>query len=204
MQVFIQWITEIVLFLLLAMVADALLPSGAMRKYARLVMAILLLLVILDPLLQFLKLDPQQIIQSVESRMDTSIKTEEMSGEIEDKKNEILRGQDAYTLQQVEEAVLDQLQKPLKADYELSLNQVDFKFLEESYSMESLDKLILYVSSNNEEGDIEEVIISTSSEDTNQNLTVRNEDRDRVYEYVADQLDLNRQQIEIHWEEGHE
>ncbi|MCP3032978.1 stage III sporulation protein AF [Halobacillus sp. A1] len=204
MQVFIQWITEIVLFLLLAMVADALLPSGAMRKYARLVMAILLLLVILDPLLQFLKLDPQQIIQSVESRMHTSIETEEMSGEIEDKKNEILRGQDAYTLQQVEEAVLDQLQKPLKADYELSLNQVEFKFLEEPYSMESLDKLILFVSSNSEEGDIEEVIISTSSEDTNQKLTVRNEDRDRIYKYVADQLDLNRQQIEIHWEEGHE
>lgn len=63
MNLFIEWITRIVLFLLLAIVADALLPSGLMKKYARLVLSVLLLLIFLGPLLQLLKINPDQLLK---------------------------------------------------------------------------------------------------------------------------------------------
>ncbi|WP_431798975.1 stage III sporulation protein AF [Halobacillus andaensis] len=202
MQAFIQWITEIVLYLFLAMVADALLPSGLMKKYARLVMSILLLLVIINPLLQFLKLDPNQILSSVERQMQSSMETEEMTSAIEEKKNEIMSGQDAYTLKQVEEAIITQLQEPVKKAENVSINEVDLTFFETPHSLESLDKLVLFVSSTEAAGSVEEIIISAS--DQEERADEPHHDEDSIKELAAQQLDLNKEQIEIRWEENHE
>ncbi|GGF08300.1 hypothetical protein GCM10010954_03430 [Halobacillus andaensis] len=202
MQVFIQWIIEIVLFLLLAMVADALLPSGLMKKYARLVMAILLLLVIVDPLLHFLKLDPNQILYSVERQMEASMETEQLTGEIEEKKNEILNGQDAYTLQQVKEAIVDQLQEPIESSEQVTVEAVDLTFFQTPHSLESLDKLVLFISSTEEGGSVEEVIISATDEEKRAEKPQFEEDS--IKELAAQQLDLTKEQIEIRWEEDHE
>ncbi|MFG6148558.1 stage III sporulation protein AF [Halobacillus sp. B23F22_1] len=202
MQVFIQWIIEIVLFLLLAMVADALLPSGLMKKYARLVMAILLLLVIVDPLLQFLKLDPNQILYSVERQMEASMETEQLTGEIEEKKNEILNGQDAYTLQQVKEAIVAQLQEPIESSEQVTVEAVDLTFFQTPHSLESLDKLVLFISSTEEGGSVEEVIISAADEEKRAEKPQFEEDS--IKELAAQQLDLAKEQIEIRWEEDHE
>ncbi|KHE69176.1 stage III sporulation protein AF, partial [Halobacillus sp. BBL2006] len=88
MNLFIEWITRIVLFLLLAMVADALLPSGLMKKYARLVMSILLLLIFLGPLLQVLKVDPNQLLKTAEESMNQQVDVMELDESIEKKKKE--------------------------------------------------------------------------------------------------------------------
>ncbi|MFC7060592.1 stage III sporulation protein AF [Halobacillus seohaensis] len=202
MQIFIQWITEIVLFLLLAMVADALLPSGLMKKYARLVLAILLILVIIDPLLQFLKIDPHRILNSVENQMDLSMETDQLTKEIEEKKNEIIIGQDAYTLQQVQGAVVEQLKAPLETSHQLTINQVDLEFVAKPYSLESLDKLVLFVTTNEEEQAVEEVIISSA--DSSQSENVNNREQEGIQELVAQHLELEKEQIEIRWEEDHE
>ncbi|WP_101844253.1 stage III sporulation protein AF [Halobacillus sp. Marseille-P3879] len=202
MQAFIQWITEIVLYLFLAMVADALLPSGLMKKYARLVMSILLLLVIINPLLQFLKLDPNQILSSVERQMQSSMETEEMTSAIEEKKNEIMSGQDAYTLKQVEEAIITQLKEPVKKAENVTINEVDLTFFETPHSLESLDKLVLFVSSTEAAGSVEEIIISAS--DQEERADEPHHDEDSIKELAAQQLDLNKEQIEIRWEENHE
>ncbi|WP_173916183.1 stage III sporulation protein AF [Halobacillus sp. Marseille-Q1614] len=200
MQVFTQWITEIVLYLVLAILADALLPSGLMKKYARLVLAILLLLIIIDPLLQLLKVNPHQIVQSVHQQMNAGFETEQLKAEIEEKKNEIMRGQDAYTLQQVEEAVSGQLKGPLEEE-KVSIETADFEFSTEPYSVESLDKLILTLSSQEEESVVEEVVISANDQTASGTNHPNEAD---IKNLVAGKLGLNVQQIEIRWEEDHE
>ncbi len=197
---FTEWITQIVLYLLLAMLADTLLPSGLMKKYARLVLAILLLLIIIDPLLQLLKVNPHQIVQAVNEQMNANFETEQLTKEIEEKKNEIMRGQDAYTLQQVEEAVVSQLKSPLEAE-RAAIETVEFEFSSEPYSLDSLDKLTLTLSSNEEKSLVEDVVITASDESTH---GMNHPNEENIKNLVAGNLGLNKQQIEIRWEEDHE
>ncbi|MCP3025722.1 stage III sporulation protein AF [Halobacillus sp. A5] len=202
METFIQWITEIVLFLLLAMMADALLPSGLMKKYARLVLSILLLLVIIDPLLGFLKLDPNQLLYTVENQMQEGLEAEHLNEEIEEKKNEILNGQDAYTLQQVKDAIVKQLKEPIEMNEQVTIEEADLTFFKTPHSLESLDKLVLFVSSTESGDSVEEVVISAADQEEIAGSPQFNEDS--IRESAAQLLNLSEEQIEIRWEESHE
>ncbi|WP_163526336.1 stage III sporulation protein AF [Halobacillus ihumii] len=200
MAAFTQWITQIVLFLLLAMVADALLPSGSMRKYARLVMSILLVLILLNPLLKVLQIDPQTLVQSVEYQLESRSSTEQLAEKIESKKSEIMQGQDAYTLQQVTETISNKMEQPLQKKFDLSLEKVDMAFSEKPHKLESLDKLILYVASTPGEGAVEEVTISL----TEDAKTIDRNQEQEVQDMAAGLLGLQNDQIEIRWEENNE
>ncbi|ARI79171.1 stage III sporulation protein AF [Halobacillus mangrovi] len=200
MNMFTEWITRIVLFLLLAMVADALLPSGLMKKYARLVMSILLLLIFLGPLLQVLKVDPNQLIKSAEYSMDQQVDTLALDESIEKKKNEIVEGQDAYKLEQVTQALAKEMEEPLKQDLHLQLVNLDMSFLNKPYQMETLDKLVVTLTPVKEEAPVDEVNISIMDKPSSED----NKEDEEVRDWIADHLDLNKDQIEIRWEEEDE
>ena len=200
MQFFVEWITKIVLFLLLAMVADALLPSGVMKKYARLVMSILLLLIFLSPLLQVLKVDPEHIVQRADQTMEEQWDVQLFEENIESKKNEILEGQDAYKLEQVTQALAAELEEPLKKEQNLVLVNVEMNFLQEPYSLETLDKMTLTLSREVQTQKVDDVEISIMDD-----VVTEKEDQDpELTNWVADYLDLDKEQISIRWEEEDE
>jgi stage III sporulation protein AF len=199
-EYFIDWITKIVLFLLLAMVADALLPSGVMRKYARLVMSILLLLIFLGPLLQVLNVDPERLVQQANATMQQQWDAEVLDENIESKKNEILEGQDAYKLEQVTQALTAELETPLKEEQNLALVHVEMSFQQEPYSLETLDNLILTLSRDEERQSVEDVEISIMDE-----VVTQKDDQDpELLQWIADYLELDKEQISIRWEEEYE
>lgn len=200
MEYFIDWITKIVLFLLLAMVADALLPSGVMRKYARLVMSILLLLIFLGPLLQILNVDPERLVQHANASMQQQWDAEVLDENIESKKNEILEGQDAYKLEQVTKALTAELETPLKEEQNLALVHVEMSFQQEPYSLETLDNLTLTLSRDEEKQAVEDVEISIMDE-----VATKEDNQDpELLQWIADYLDLDKEQISIRWEEEDE
>ncbi|UOQ42557.1 stage III sporulation protein AF [Halobacillus salinarum] len=201
MNLFTEWITRIVLFLLLAMVSDALLPSGTMKKYARLVMSILLLLIFLGPLLQILKVDPNQFIHQAEQAMKEQVNDEDLNEAIESKKNEILEGQDAYKLEQIEQAVSKEISKPLEEEMNLKLTDVSMTFDGEPYELNTLDKLIVTLSPFKEQNTVDEVTISIDGDAPEKKDTNRNEE---VVGWLTKQLDLDKDQIAIRWEEEDE
>ncbi|MBN8236591.1 stage III sporulation protein AF [Halobacillus kuroshimensis] len=201
MELFIEWITRIVLFLLLAMVADALLPSGVMKNYARLVMSILLLLVFLGPLLQLLQIDPERLLQSADQKMEEQWDTDGLDDTIESKKNEILQGQDAYRLEQVTQALSAELQPSLEEEKDVMLQDTSMTFTGQPYSVETLEKVTLTISRSQEMGDVENVDISFMDEPS---PAVSSEEDAELVNWVAGKLDLKPEQIEIHWEDQDE
>ncbi|MCA1022996.1 stage III sporulation protein AF [Halobacillus litoralis] len=201
MELFIEWITRIVLFLLLAMVADALLPSGVMKNYARLVMSILLLLVFLGPLLQLLQIDPERLLKSADQKMEEQWDTGSLDDTIESKKNEILQGQDAYKLEQVTEALSAELAPSLKEEKDVTLQDTAMTFTGQPYSMETLEKVTLTISRSQEMGEVENVDISFMDEPS---PAVSQEGDTELVKWVGRKLDLKPEQIEIHWEDQDE
>lgn len=201
MELFIEWITRIVLFLLLAMVADALLPSGVMKNYARLVMSILLLLVFLGPLLQLLQIDPERLLKSADQKMEEQWDTGSLDDTIESKKNEILQGQDAYKLEQVTEALSAELAPSLKEEKDVTLQDTAMTFTGQPYSMETLEKVTLTISRSQEMGEVENVDISFMDEPS---PAVSQEEDTELVKWMGTKLDLKPEQIEIHWEDQDE
>ncbi|WP_226582929.1 stage III sporulation protein AF [Halobacillus litoralis] len=201
MSLFIDWITKIVLFLLLAMVADALLPSGVMKKYARLVLSILLLLIFLGPLLQLLKINPEQLVQSADYSMKQQLNDAQMDENIEAKKNEILEGQDAYKLEQVTQTLAAEIKEPLLEEQHVSLVDLQMSFVKQPYSLETLDKLTLTLSRESEDQTVENVEISIMDETT---TTEESEPDRELLNWLAERVDLDKEQIEIRWEESDE
>ncbi|MYL71881.1 stage III sporulation protein AF [Halobacillus litoralis] len=200
MEYLIEWITKIVLFLLLAMVADALLPSGVMKKYARLVMSILLLLIFMGPLLQILNIDPESLIQRADQTMQQQMDAEVFEENVEAKKNEILEGQDAYKLEQVTQALAAEIETPLKEEQNLVLVNAEMSFHQQPYSLETLDKLTLTLSRDEQTQSVEDVEISIMEEGE----TEEEKQDPELLKWIADYLDLNKEQIIIRWEDEDE
>lgn len=72
-----DWILNIIIFLLLAMVIDMLLPDSNMKKYSKLVTGLLLMGIILTPIFKLLSSDFEAVIQSVLPSMETEMETQE-------------------------------------------------------------------------------------------------------------------------------
>ncbi|MFZ0368103.1 MAG: stage III sporulation protein AF [Halobacillus sp.] len=199
MNLFIEWITRIVLFLLLAIVADALLPSGLMKKYARLVLSVLLLLIFLGPLLQLLKINPEQLMKKAEYAMNEEMEVDSLDDSIEEKKKEILEGQDAYKLEQVTQSLSAELKDPLK-EQNLQLVDLEMSFLQEPYQMDTLDKLVLTLTPLEESKTVENVSISIMEKQAPK----EEKQLDSIQDWVSKYLELDKAQIEIRWEEEDE
>ena len=97
MQLFSDWITQLVLFILLGTILELLLPENQMKKYVNLILGLLLLLILSKPVLHVFSVDVSTIMKPVEQiiQEDGSIYTE-IENQIKKQKDEIQAGQDAY------------------------------------------------------------------------------------------------------------
>ncbi|WP_010173532.1 stage III sporulation protein AF [Bacillus coahuilensis] len=65
MNYLIEWITNIIIFILLATVIEMLLPSNQMKKYTKMVIGLLLISIILTPLFKLLSQDFEQMLKEI-------------------------------------------------------------------------------------------------------------------------------------------
>ncbi|WP_181350067.1 stage III sporulation protein AF [Thalassobacillus sp. CUG 92003] len=195
-----QWLTQVVLFLLLAMTVDMILPSGSLKKYARLVIGLLLILVLLDPLFSLFQIRPQEITNYSMAALNQITEEEDMEESIEKKKNEILVQQDAYKLEQVKQALHEKLETPLSEEWDLQLNGVDLTFKEPSPSTETLEKLIVTVSETEGAGNVSQVEIDIDSDESQRD----NPEKKGLVEWLAKELEMDQEIIDIHWEDPDE
>jgi len=88
-----EWVTNIILFILLATVIDMLLPNSSMQKYAKMVTGLLLIAIILTPIFKLISKDFETAMASIPSFQGNEEKN--MENLIELKKKEIQASNDA-------------------------------------------------------------------------------------------------------------
>ncbi|WP_335870650.1 stage III sporulation protein AF [Bacillus sp. 2205SS5-2] len=160
-----EWITNIILFVLLATVVDMLLPSSIMKKYTKIVVGLLLITIILTPLFQFLTSDFEEVI----ANMPLQNQTEEARVEnlIEMKKKEIQATQDAYILKQMAVQMKEEAQAVLGQDAGWMIGHVELEADHLTSFPEGLSKILVYLSTEAERDEgvapIQEVSITTTA-----------------------------------------
>ncbi|MFS0656369.1 stage III sporulation protein AF [Bacillus sp. 179-C3.3 HS] len=120
-----EWITSIILFILFAIIIDLLLPNSSMQKYAKLVVSLLLIVIMLNPIFSLFRADPDKIFSELMKGKEEA-QSEEIKNQMNLEKREIQASQRAYILKQM--AV--QLEKSAKVSLE-----------KESYEMKHVEVL---------------------------------------------------------------
>ncbi|MCQ6278044.1 stage III sporulation protein AF [Bacillus sp. EB600] len=130
MSFLIEWVTNIILFILLATVIDMLLPNSSMQKYTKMVTGLLLIAIILTPILKLTSKDFEATLASLPSL--NSLNEKNMKNSIEMKKREIQATEHAYILEQMAVQLKKGVAEELMKQYSLEIDKVEISTNEKS------------------------------------------------------------------------
>ncbi|MEI5908119.1 stage III sporulation protein AF [Bacillus spongiae] len=147
-----EWITNIILFVLLATVVDMLLPSSVMKKYTKIVVGLLLITIILTPLFQFLASDFEEVIAKVQFQNGND--EEKVENLIEMKKKEIQASQDAYILEQMAVQMKEEAQRVLGDEQNWVITNIELQVHDLSTIPDGLSTISVFLSENNTNDEI--------------------------------------------------
>jgi stage III sporulation protein AF len=129
MSFIVEWITNIIIFILLAIVIDLLLPSTNLQKYVKIVIGLILILIMLSPILKIFKVDIDQFIALIHAGGDAEKNV--IENVIEQKKTEIQASQRAYILEQMAVHMKKEVAEELMNQYGLTIKDITFEISRE-------------------------------------------------------------------------
>ncbi|OIU71097.1 stage III sporulation protein AF [Rossellomorea aquimaris] len=190
-----EWITNIIVFVLLATVIDMLLPSSSMQKYVKIVTGLLLITIILTPLLKLLTSDADTIIESF--RVNGAYQNNSVENLIEMKKKEIQASQRAYILEQVAVQMKQEAEKELMEKSGKVIEKVNIAASDLDNIPDSITEVTVYLSEKEEEHAIEAVrnVEIDTGEKTKAEKTVEN--MSLVTSLLAEKWNLSPEKIII-------
>ena len=125
-----EWVTNIILFILLATVIDMLLPNSSMQKYTKMVMGLLLIAIILTPIFKIISKDFEASLTSIPIQQTPEEKN--MKNLIDLKKKEIQASQHAYILEEMAVQLKKDVKEELMEQYGLEIADIDVEMNTES------------------------------------------------------------------------
>ncbi|MFC4324025.1 stage III sporulation protein AF [Litchfieldia salsa] len=201
-----EWITNIILFILLATIIDMLLPNSSMQKYVKMVTGLILIVIILTPLFSILSKDFEKVLSSISVTPVSDEKN--MENLIEMKKIEIQASNRAYILEQMAVQMKSQVEEELMDKYELGVERVDIALKEEvgeepTHNDIASIKVVLSenVSDSNEIPVIKPVVIDTSKQPKIEDQQM---DTKPIVTYLSTEWEIHTEMIEVTVEGGKE
>lgn len=70
-EIFTDWVTQIILFIILASVIDLLVPANHLQKYVRLAISLILILILLQPVFYLFNTDINTAISSSMNKIES-------------------------------------------------------------------------------------------------------------------------------------
>ncbi len=135
-----EWISNIILFILLAVIIELLLPNSSFQKYAKMVIGLLLIVIILSPVLKILSLNPDDMIREI-----TALSSNNGAGienATEKKKKEIQARQRAYILEQMAVHLENEAEGELMGRFGFQIDRIDLALDESAAGLEESEKWI--------------------------------------------------------------
>ncbi|MCC5800248.1 stage III sporulation protein AF [Rossellomorea vietnamensis] len=197
-----DWITNIIIFVLLATVIDMLLPSSNMQKYAKIVTGLLLITIILTPLFKLMSTDFDEVMNSIDLNGPSQNKS--MENEIEMKKKEIQASQRAYILEQMAVQMKQEAEKEMMDEHGKVIEKVTIQADDVENLPDSITGVRVIVKEKESEKDstietVQNVEIDTGSETRKK---TSDEDTSQLATLLAEQWNLTQDKIIITVEGG--
>lgn len=118
-----EWVTNIILFILVATILDMLLPNSGMRKYTKMVTGLLLIAIILTPIFKLISGDFESTFAKIPTFQTPG--ENNMKNLIDSQKKEIQASQHAYIYEQMADELKKDVEKELMDQYGLEISKLD-------------------------------------------------------------------------------
>ncbi|HLR66422.1 stage III sporulation protein AF [Virgibacillus alimentarius] len=205
MDVITQWVTQIIVFILLATIIDLIIPATSMKKYIKLVVGLILILIFLKPVFYLFNINIHQSLETAYSQLyEEEMENQDIENQIKMQKNEIQASQDAYILEEMTVQLKNLAKDPLREIHQAEITDIQFEFSKkEKVSYEDLEKVIVYLQElKNGEGEVntvENIQINTEEplEDEKDEQMI-----EEMEALLRDTWDLNNKKLKIIWEGG--
>lgn len=199
-----EWVTNIILFVLLATVIDMLLPNSKLQKYTKMVTGLLLIAIILTPILRIISSDFEEALVSVPVFEASGEKN--MENLIEMKKKEIQASSDAYILEQMAVQMEMDAEEELMEQYGLEIANIDILVDESSDQAfpDNLQKVMIQLKAEDAEAEAVEVV-KTVDINTGEPLPSSgpdHEDAKGIASFLAQKWNVDANSIEVLAEGG--
>lgn len=206
MGVVTEWVTQIIIFLLLAAIIDLLVPATAMKKYIKLVIGLILMLIFLKPLFFIFNVDMEYELETSLSQLyEKEKETDSLENLIKIQKTEIQASQDAYILEEMTIQLRDVAESPLLEQYQTEIVEIDYLFLtadEKTY--EQLEEVIVYLRTSDQmKGAIsivDDVVISPGKQE--KVMEVDADETEEISTLLREIWELGDKQLTIKWGGG--
>jgi len=201
-----EWVTNIILFVLLATVVDMLLPNSTFQKYAKMVAGLLLITVILTPVFKLVNHNFEDVVESAAFKTtdDKNIKNS-----IEMQKKEIQASLDEYTLNKMAVQMKEEANKELVDQYgvEIETLSITVDHNSEKSFPENLEKLVISLKQGNGEQNenavevVKSVEINTQNPNSSESEQIQ-VDTESITSFLANKWDVKDENIDIVTEGG--
>ncbi|MBP0724416.1 stage III sporulation protein AF [Bacillus sp. RG28] len=204
MQFFVQWISNIIVFILVASLVMMLIPNSSLAKYVKFVASLLLIVMMLQPIFQIFKVNIKDVLGTYQSKTlqaDGSIKNE-----INNKKKDIEATERAYILNQMAVQMKKSVEKSFSKEFKQQIDTVSLEVDEKKSSINSpsdVSKVIVTIGKNQSQSNdvqpVQEVSINSSEPtEMDSNKQLKND----IRQFLAIKWQLDEKQIDIQLEGG--
>lgn len=198
-----EWVTNIILFVLFATMVDLLLPNSKFQKYAKMVIGLLLIAIILTPIFKLISQDFEKTMANIP---ELTVNNEyQMKNLIDLQKSEIQASQDAYILKQMAVQMKEDAEEELMDQYGLVIADIDLLVDEDNQRPfpENLQKVVIQLTQPTEGTEAVEVVKSVEI-NTEEPLVAKTETKnnDKVAQLLSSKWNVDEEAIELQIEGG--
>ncbi|MDN0190042.1 MULTISPECIES: stage III sporulation protein AF [unclassified Bacillus (in: firmicutes)] len=195
-----EWLTTIVLFILFAIVIDMLLPSSSMQKYAKMVVSLLLIVVMLTPIFKLFKTDPEVIFEYLTKNEQSE--SADIKNQINSKKIEIQASQRAYILEEMAVQLKKKAEERFSHD-EYKVGSIKLTAGEKVGSEEDIKTISVYMAPSSEKTvqTVAPVHIDTDHAYVTKEAAEQKEAK-QIQTQLADIWEIGSKKITVHMEGG--
>ncbi|MFS0643972.1 stage III sporulation protein AF [Siminovitchia sp. 179-K 8D1 HS] len=190
-----EWITNIVIFIMLAMIVDMLLPNSSMRKYVKLVTGLLLITIVITPVFKLFSADVDDLIAAFSDSDDET--GEFLQEKTEEKKKEIETSNHAYILKQMAVQMKESIEKEMIDRYGMVITDINIKSEPGAGDVpENIKKITVRLEPETKTGEVEKVQEVTV--DLKQQSTDRpQESAEDIIAMLSQHWDVPAEKIEV-------
>ncbi|MFB5282114.1 stage III sporulation protein AF [Peribacillus sp. Hz7] len=190
-----SWISNIIIFILLATVIDMLLPNSALQKYSKMVIGLLLIAVIITPILRLLHTNFDDVLASATIQFEQG-EAQSLGNLTESKKKEIQAAQSAYILEQMAVQLQAEAEEELMEKYQMEIQDIQVTVKdEEKPEPENLQHITISLSEVKEDETIE--AIARVEIDTKRAVVTDDARYADVKQFLANTWSIDEEMIQI-------
>ena len=196
-----EWVTQIILFIILATIIDLLIPQSSFQKYIKLAIGLILILILLNPVFSVLNIDIREAVSSSMIKISNEKEISSMENLIDLQKKEIESAQHAYILEQMAVQLKNIAEPELKDAFAVEIANIEFVFENNRQaSYENLNEIIVTLTEGKKE---EGMMKAVEDVEINTDEPLKKLDNDEeIIAYLEKVWELQDKKITIFWEGG--